>query len=67
MAAGQHQDSNFYNIWRWLLKTMADTTRMDGCLWEYAPPRNIQVCVGYTVENDIFNLFELWECFQKVW
>lgn len=43
MAAGQNQDSNVYNIWRSLLRKMADETRMDGYWYEYAPPRNIQV------------------------
>lgn len=29
MAASQNQDSNFYNIWRSLLKMTADKTRTD--------------------------------------
>lgn len=30
-------------------------------------PRNLQICVGYTVDTDVSNLFELWEWFPKIW
>lgn len=37
MAASQNQDFNFYNIWRSLLRTTADKTRMDLNLCEHTP------------------------------
>lgn len=44
MAASKNHNFKVYNIWRFLLKTMANKTRMDLNLYKNAPQKYLDKC-----------------------